>query len=273
MLAASAPAFSQINIDGEWVGRYHEDNTDRVPGDVNGDFTGIPMNDAARRYAEAWDVTRVNLLEHQCQPYNLAHIFRGPMQFRIWEEKDPATQEVIAYNEYLGTYQQWRKIWIDGRPHPPDYAPHTNMGFSTGEWHGDILTVTTTHIKKEYIRRSGMPSSDMTTVVEHYIRHGNMLSHVVIVTDPVYLTEPYVNSQEFVLMDRGNQNWLYNCEYVLEVPKPNNVVPHYLPGKNPFLRDWAKKFGLPLEAVWGGSETMYPEYMPKLEELIRKQAK
>jgi hypothetical protein len=273
MTVTSVPALAQINIEGEWTGRYHEDQTDRIPGDVQGDFGGVPMNDAARRYAEAWDVTRVNLLEHQCQPYNLAHIFRGPMQFRVWSEKDPATQEIIAYNEYLGTYQQWRKIWMDGRPHPPDYAPHTNMGFSTGEWHGDILTVTTTHIKKEYIRRSGIPSSDMTTVQEHYMRHGNILSHVVIVNDPIYLSEPYVNSQEFVLMDRGNTNWLYNCEYVLEIPKPKNDVPHFLPGKNPFLSDFSKKFGLPLEAVWGGSETMYPEYMPKLEELIRKQSR
>jgi hypothetical protein len=195
------------------------------------------------------------------------------MQFRIWNEKDPASQELIAYQQFLGTYQQFRTIWMDGRPHPPDYAPHTNMGFSTGEWHGDILTVTTTHIKKEYIRRSGIPNSDQTTVVEQYIRHGNVLSHVVIITDPIYLSEPFVNSEEFVLMERGNQNWLYNCEYALEVPKPKNDVPHYLPGKNPFLEDYSKKFGLPLEAVWGGSETIYPEYMPKLEEMIRKQRK
>jgi len=108
-------------------------------------------------------------------------------------------------------------------------------------------------------------------VVEHYIRHGNLLSHVIIVTDPVYLTEPYVNSQEFVLMERGNQNWLYNCEYATEVPKPKNEVPHYLPGKNPFIKDFSNKFGLPFEAVFGGAETTYPEYMPKLEEMMRKQ--
>ena len=32
----------------------------------------------------------------------------------------------------------------------------------------------TTHIKKEFYRRSGAPSSDMTTLVEHFIRHGNV---------------------------------------------------------------------------------------------------
>jgi len=258
------PAYAQLSIIGEWNGRYHEDNSDRVPGDVQGDFTGVPINEAARRYADAYDVRRVNLLEHQCEPYNLPHIYRGPLQFRIWEDKDPATQEIIAYKVYIGTYQQYRTIWMDGRPHPPDYAPHTFMGFSTGQWNGDVLTVKTTHIKKEFYRRSGLPSSDLTTVVEHYIRHGNLLSHVMIITDPVYLTEPFVNSEEFVLMERGNQNWLYNCEYVMEVPMDQTKVPHYLPGTNPFEADFAKKFGLPLAAVWGGAETTYPEYMNKL---------
>ena len=264
-LLTASPALAQMNLAGEWAGRYHEDQSDRVPGDVQGDFTGVPMNDAARRYAESFDVTRVNLLEHQCQPYNLPHIYRGPLQFRIWEEKDPGTQAIIAYRQYLGTYQQWRTIWMDGRAHPPEYAPHTFMGFSTGEWHGDVLTVTTTHIKKEFYRRSGIPSSDQTTVVEHYIRHGNLLSHVTITSDPVYLTESYVTSEEFVLMERGNQNWLYNCEYAMEVPKPKNQVPHFLPGKNPFIKDFANKFGLPFDAVFAGAEATYPEYMTKIE--------
>jgi glyoxylase-like metal-dependent hydrolase (beta-lactamase superfamily II) len=154
---------------------------------------------------------------------------------------------------------------MDGRPHPPEYAPHTFMGFSTGQWHGDILTVRTTHIKKEFYRRSGIPSSDLTTVVEHYIRHGNLLTHVMIATDPVYLSEPYVNSEEFVYMERGNQNWLYNCEYVMEVPKPKNDVPHFLPGKNPFLKEFSEKFGLPFDPVFAGAESTYPEYLAKIE--------
>jgi cyclase len=265
VLLISAPAFAQMELSGEWAGKYHEDQTDRIPGDVQGDFSGVPLNDAARMYAESYDVRRVVLLEHQCAPYNLAHIFRGPMQFRIWEEKDPATQQIIAYNQFLGTYQQFRTIWMDGRPHPPEYAPHTFMGFSTGEWHGDVLTVTTTHIKKEFYRRSGIPSSDLTTVVEHYIRHGNLLSHVMIATDPVYLSEPYINSEEFVLMERGNQNWLYNCEYAMEVPTDKNKVPHFLPGKNPFMKDFSNKFGLPFDAIWSGAESTYPEYMSKIE--------
>jgi len=29
---------------------------DRVPGEEPGDFSGIPLNDAARRFGDAWDV-------------------------------------------------------------------------------------------------------------------------------------------------------------------------------------------------------------------------
>jgi hypothetical protein len=73
-----------------------------------------------------------------------------------------------------------------------------------------------------------------------------------------------------VLMDRGNQNWLYNCEYVMEVPMDKNKVPYYLPGQNPFIQDFAKKFGLPFDAVSGGAPTTYPEYLPTVERLMNR---
>ena len=64
VLLLTTPAFAQLSSVVEWTGQYHEDQTDRVPGDIQGDFTGVPMNDAARRYAESYDVRRVNLVEH-----------------------------------------------------------------------------------------------------------------------------------------------------------------------------------------------------------------
>ena len=256
------PRSAQVSFVGDWSGRYHEDQPDRVPGEEPGDFSGLPINDAARMFGDSWDVARHSVLEHQCAPYTLPYMFFGPNQFRILEDKHPDTQELIAIKMYMGTYQQRRTIWLDGRPHPPEYAPHTFMGFSTGEWNGDILTITTTHIKAGYFRRGGMPASDRTTVVEHWMRHGNLLSQVTIATDPVYLTEPYIRSQEFVQMERGNQNWLYNCEYAMEVPKDKNEVPHYLPGQNPWLGEFEAKHAMPKEGVRGGAETLLPEWKP-----------
>ena len=262
VVLAAVPAFAQINFVGEWSGRYHEDQPDRVPGEEPGDFSGVPINDAARLFADSWDVARHSILEHQCAPYTLPYMFFGPNQFRIWQEHNEDTQELLAIRMHLGTYQQERTIWMDGRQHPPDYAPHTFMGFSTGVWNGDTLTITTTHIKAGYFRRTGIPASDRLTVVEHWIRHGNVLSQVTIATDPVYLSEPYIRSQEFVLMDRGNQNWLYNCEYVMEVPKDKNEVPHYLPGANPWIGEFSAKHAMPEAGVRGGAETLLPDWKP-----------
>ena len=142
------------------------------------------------------------------------------------------------------------------------------MGFSTGKWEGDILVVTTTHIKQEWIRRNGVPNSDRSTMIEHFIRHGNILTHMVQWTDPVNLTEPLLRSEEFVLQERTAGNWLWPCEYVDEVAdRPRGEVPHYLPGKSPYAGDFAWRYGVPVEAANGGAETMYPEYRDKLRTL------
>jgi len=264
-LALAAPAYAQVSLVGEWSPRYHEDQPDRIPGPELGDYTGLPLNDGARLAADTWDAARLTLREHQCKVHIGPYILHGPIQFRLWEEKDPRTQQVIALRQYLNTYEQERTIWMDGRPHPPEWAPHTWQGFSTGKWDGDILTVYTTHIKQEWVRRNGVPNSETSTTIEHFIRHGNILSHLIIWTDPVYLSEPLIRSEEFVLQERTGGNWLWPCEYVDEiVDRPHSVVPGYLPGKSPFEGDFAYRYGVPVEAARGGAETTYPEYQMKL---------
>ena len=142
-LAVATPAFAQVSLVGEWSPRYHEDQPDRIPGPELGDYTGLPITDGARLSADSWDASRLTLREHQCKVHNGPYILHGPIQFRLWEEKDQRTQQVTAIRMYLNTYEQERTIWMDGRAHPPEFAPHTWQGFSTGKWDGDILTVTT----------------------------------------------------------------------------------------------------------------------------------
>ncbi len=268
LFALAAPdARGQADLTGSWAPRYHEDQAERIPGPELGDYLGLPINDAARRWALSWDPSRLTLEEHQCQVHVAPYIYRGPLLLRIWEEKDPKTQELVAIKNYISTYEQTRTIWMDGRPHPPDYAAHTWEGFSTGKWEGDMLTVTTTHIKQGWIRRNGLPESDRATLSEHFIRHGSYLTHISIVTDPVYLTEPLVKTQNFVLNDRQlpQQAWLWPCQIEVEIAnRPRGAVPHYLPGQNPFATEFAGRHDIPVEAAMGGAETMYPEYLLKL---------
>ena len=266
---ALAPAFAQVDLTGVWGPLFHEDQPERGPGPELVDFGGLPINDEARQWALSWDPDRLSLPEHQCQVHTAAYIHRGPHQMRIWEERDPQTQAVIALRIYISTYEQNRTIWMDGRPHPPEYAAHTWMGFSTGTWEGNILTVTTTHIKQGWHRRNGLPSSDMITLTEHFIRHENGLTHVTIVTDPVFLAEPLIKSQNYLQNANSGGNWLWPCEYVDEAPgRAQGTVPSFMPGENPFLTEYAKRWNIPAEAVLGGPETMYPEYREKIKKMV-----
>ncbi len=70
-----------------------------------------------------------------------------------------------------------------------------------------------------------------------------------------------------------NINWLWPCEYVTEVAnRPKSYVPHYLPGKNPFLKELIDRTHLPEAAVQGGPETMMPEYRKDMTKLSSHEA-
>jgi len=267
LVLVGTPASSQAILSGNWNSlRTFEDEQDRGPGPDLGDYLGLPINNAARLFADSWDASRLTLQEHQCRVHVAPYIYHGPLNLRIWEEKDPETQQVIAIKNYISTYEQTRTIWMDGRPHPSAYAPHTFMGFSTGTWNGQVLTVTTTHLKQGWLRRNGVPESDQTTLFERFTRHGKYLSHMVIITDPVYLAEPMIRTTDFVVAEQDGGNWLWPCEYVEEISgRAKGDVPHHLPGENPFLQEFVKRTGAPASAVRGGADTIYPEYEAKLK--------
>ncbi len=263
----AAPLSAQMDFSGNWGAMFSEDQPERIPGPELGDYLGLPVNDANRLRADSWSSSRITMPEQQCRVHVAPYILRGPTNLRIWEEKDPYTQNLVAIHVYSQTYEQERIIYMDGRPHPPDYALHTWMGFSTGKWDGEILTVYTTHIKTGWVRRNGLVESDRATLTEHFIRHENILTHVSILSDPAYLTEPLVKTQDFLVNTHYNGNWLYPCESVEEVVgRKDGEVPNYLPGKNPFLTEYEKNHPMvPYEAARGGAETMYPEYRLKIK--------
>ena len=131
---------------------------------------------------------------------------------RAWEERDPQTQRLIAIHWYNQTFEGHRMIWMDGRPHPPAYAPHTWMGFSTGRFVGNALEVQTTHLKQGWLRRNGLPESDQATLVEFFVRHGDRLTHTSVITDPVYLAEPEMRTTDFSRQPIDHGSWLFACE-------------------------------------------------------------
>jgi hypothetical protein len=151
---------------------------------------------------------------------------------------------------------------MDGRPHPPEYAPHTWQGFSTARWEGNALVVKTTHLKAGWIRRNGVATSDRATMEDRFVRHGNYITHTYIISDPVYLTEPLIKTNGFQLV--ANPNIApYPCLPAVEVPRAKGEIPHHLPGSVAPESEFAKKHNLPVEAVRGGAETALPEFIKK----------
>jgi hypothetical protein len=267
---AGGPAFAQVDFSGDWAPRFYEDQPERVPGPELGDYLGIPISDAARLRAQSWNASIMTLQEWQCRPHSADYIWRGPSPLRISKEVDPVSREIVAFHaEWLRSVD--RPIYLDGRPHPSEHAVHTWAGFSTARWEGDMLTIKTTHLKEGYLRRNGLPRSDRATLTEHWIRHGDVLTVVTIITDPVYLTEPFIRTTDYEL-DLRQQIPPYPCGVVEEIERAKGVVPHHLPGTNPYLTDFAKKHAIPVEATRGGAETMYPDYRSKLSASSTKTA-
>jgi len=265
-MLVNVPTFSQEGVgrqdsptdfSGEWIVRNNED-----PGQPPlGDYTGIPFNDAGRQRAETTAESIWGTPEYQCRPHSAPHQWRGVGGARFIKEIDPLTRELTAYH-----VQFWRSldrpIYLDGRPHPPAWAPHSWTGFSTGKWEGNTLVVTTTHLKDGYLKRSGPQTSDMYTMTEYITRHDSLLTIFMIVDDPIYLTEPFIQSTTYQL-DPSSQIRLEPCTTSFDENGGSDphAVPHYLPGKNTFLTEWLERDNwVPAVAARGGAETTYPEY-------------
>ena len=261
VLIAPSPVHAQRDISGNWAALYHEDQPHRIPGPELGDYTGIPLNDAGRLKADSWDASILTLREHQAKPHPSTYSLRGPANIRITRQLDPVTQEVIGY-ELFGTFgQATRLIWLDGRPHPPAQAPHTWAGFSTGRWDGNQLEVVTSHLKAGWLQRNGVAHSDRATMTERFIRHGNHLTVVTIVDDPIYLQEPLIRTTNWVLNpDQEVRRTQFDVVDEVAVRR-RGEVPHYLPGSPDATRkltEFASKYKLPPDAARGIAGTLYP---------------
>lgn len=269
-LLLSAQAFAQVNLAGQWTGQYHEDQPDRLPGPELGDYGGLPINEANRMRAQAWSASILSLPLYQCRvhPVDYASSFA---QIRIWETVDPDTQQLIAIHVQHFAWGTIRTIWMDGRAHPPEFAQHTAMGFSTGEFVGHTLRVRTTHLKEGWLRRNGVARSWNAVVTEHFTRHDDILTWSVYIDDPDYLEEPFFRNRDYILNPTGRMG-PYPCEPVIEVVFPEGYFPHYLPGENPYLIEYSRNHDIPYEATLGGAESMYPEYMDVIRSMRTEQS-
>ena len=263
----SHPALAQVDMSGMWQSMPRNQDGSGLTGDA----AGVPVSPEGRWRGDSWSPEDFDVAEWVCRPHSFDYGLEGGLsRMRVWTEVDKDTQRLIAYHAHANQEEQEVTIWMDGRPHPPANALHTWSGFSTGEWEGDVLVVTTTHVKEAYIRRTGLMRSDRTTVRTRWRRMGDYLQLTTILYDPVYLAEPYIRSSMMFINEPTMPMDPYPCEEATETAVPRGEVPHFLPGTSPLPGldpDVADRFGTPNEARLGGPDTMYPEYIEKMQSL------
>lgn len=264
--AASRQAAAETDLSGSWAARNHEDALERNAGPYAVDYTGLPLNDEGRAKALSYSASQLGMIERQCGLWPPFYLLQGPFGMKVWNETDPVSGTTIAWK--IGGWEDRAPttIWMDGRPHPSSNAPHEHGGFTTGTWEGDTLVTYTTHMKAGAIRRNGAPSSDQATLTMRFLRHGDLLTLLAEIEDPIYLTEPEFLTKTFQLDGPPISPVGPPCVPGYEGTSGEGRVPHYLPGKNPSIDELTELYHIPREAVLGGAETMYPEFRKKIKD-------
>ena len=254
-------AWAQFDFVGSWAPLATEDvQNDSVPVD----YLGLALTEEGRARALSYNESQKSMIERQCAGWGAAYLVLGPFGLAVSSEMDPVKKSVVSFT--IGAWEDWNEmiIWMDDRPRPSEHALHTQAGFTVGHWEGGALVARTTHLKAGFIRKTGVPLTDHATIDWRFFRHGDVLTVLMVATDPVYLVEPEIISKSF-RQSRTPLDYRQECVPTFEGREPGDKLPHYLPGENPFVDEFVKLYHLPLEAVLGNRETLYPEYRKKIK--------
>jgi hypothetical protein len=186
--AAAQPAFDTpyqtTDFTGEWSELEHEIGT---TADLY-DYSGLPYNAAGRMRADTGDISDWSINDFVCRPHPGIYNWYYGGGLRITKEVDPISRELIAYHVQFFRGLD-RPIYMDGRPHPPEDAPHTWAGFSTGVYEGNMLKITTTHMRESYIRANTALFSEKATATEYLMLDGDLMTVTTYLDDPAYMEE------------------------------------------------------------------------------------
>lgn len=209
--AETAKAAAPIDLTGYWVSLVTEDWRFRMFVPPKGDYTGVPLNAAARKIADAWGPAKDEASGEQCKSYGAANLMRVPGHIHVtWQDDQTLKLETDAGMQtrvfYFGRPQSQGGDWQGVSKASWDLMPAAitsvlGSRFNQDRQHGS-LKVVTTKLKPGYLRTNGVPYSEETTLTEYFDRisepNGNELLIVTTtVEDPIYLNRPFMTSVHF----------------------------------------------------------------------------
>jgi hypothetical protein len=212
-------AAAQVDLTGYWVSVVSEDWRWRMITPPKGDYANIPVNPEGRRVGDMWDWAKDEAAGEQCKAYAAPAIMREPGRLHItWQddntlkvETDAGTQTRVfqfatpppASTATAGE-RSWQGVSVARWEAPPRAAAGGGIGLGLGPRvpGGRTLEVTTTQIRPGYLRKNGIPFSANAVVQEYYDAFkepggADWFVVTTVVTDPQYLTAPWVTTTDF----------------------------------------------------------------------------
>jgi hypothetical protein len=218
-------AAAPIDLTGNWVAVVTEDWRFRMVIPSKGDYASVPLTDAARKVADAWDPVKDKADGNACKAYGVGNIMRMPTRLKIsWVgdtalriETDAGKQVRNLSFTSVNVAAPRREIGATGGGSPrPDArsqeaetiaitggaaGPPSLQGTSRAEWERSDLKVTTTNHIGGYLRRNGVPYSETANITEYFYRYAafgdEWLTVSTVVEDPQYLRQPFLTSSSF----------------------------------------------------------------------------
>ena len=212
------------------------------------------------------DPSRLTLEEHQCQVHVVAvHLSRSAAAAHLGREATRRRRSSSpSRTTSAPTSRRARSGWTAVRILPN--TPRTpGMGFSTGKWQGDMLTVTTTHIKQGWhsaqraaAKRPGDDDRTLHPAWQH--PHPHQRRHRSGVSDGAVDQERQLRVERACVAGaglalalraggRGGESAARRAaRWTCRITCPARILSS---ANLPSVRD-------PPEAVLGGAETMYP---------------
>ncbi len=208
-------AGAPIDVTGYWVALITEDWRYRQFTAPKGDFISVPLNQAGKDAANAWDPAKDEAAGQQCKAYGAAGVMRLPTRLHItWQddntlklETDAGTQtRTLHFGAAQGVGGDWQGVsaahWDTSRAPVGTGFGGIDFGFEFPPPPGGSLRVVTTKLRPGYLRKNGVPYGAGTELTEYFERFdvpgGDSLLLVISeVTDPQYLRFPFWTSTHY----------------------------------------------------------------------------
>jgi hypothetical protein len=224
-----------VDLTGNWVAQITEDWRWRMITPPKGDYASVPLNPRGRQVADTWDPAADAAAGEACRAFGAGGIMRLPTRLEIaWADEKTLRIETDAGSQVRELHfdrastaaspswqghslAEWLGVPPAGNPFGALVAPTQEAAAARGRGAAAApdggaarpaapqargsLKVVTTNLRPGYLRKNGVPYSERAVVTEYYDRFamfGNdYLQVVTVVTDPTYLTTPFVVSNQF----------------------------------------------------------------------------